>query len=110
MSAICIALPKDALPPQGQRRLWRHDGRLVVLFNVDGVLYAIDDTCPHAGASLASGKLQGRQLQCPAHGLKFDLADGCMRTGTGPGMALSTYAVHGNEDHASITLPVDSHS
>lgn len=105
MNTIRIDLPKDSIPPRGQRRLWRHDGQLIVLFNVDGTLYAIDDTCPHAGASLAGGKLQGRLLQCPAHGLKFDLADGCMHLRSSPGMALSCFAVHGDEEHATITLP-----
>ena len=108
MSTVQIALPQDSIPPPGQRRLWRHGERLVVLFNVDSTLYAVDDTCPHAGASLASGKLQGRMLQCPAHGLKFDLADGCMHLGPGQGMALACFAVQGNEDGATITLPVDS--
>lgn len=110
MSAIRIDIPKDSIPLPGQRRLWRHEGLLIVLFNVGGTLYAIDDTCPHAGASLASGKLQGRMLQCPAHGLKFDLADGCMQLASGPGMALSCFAVQENENGATITLPLQSPS
>ncbi|MFZ3186760.1 MAG: Rieske 2Fe-2S domain-containing protein, partial [Pseudomonas sp.] len=38
--------------------------------------YAIDDSCPHQGASLCGGKLDGRIIQCCAHGLRFDLASG----------------------------------
>lgn len=66
----------DELPP-GQRKLIFVDGRSIVLFNIDGTLHAIDNSCPHNGASLASGKLQGTVLQCPAHGLRFDLAKPC---------------------------------
>lgn len=104
MSTVQIELPKGCIPLPGERRLWRHEARLIVLFNVGGKLYAVDDTCPRAGASLASGKLQGRMLQCPAHGLKFDLADGCMHLASSPGMALSCFAVQENEGGATITL------
>src|SRR5215467_2960617 len=64
--------------PRGKRKLAFVDGRSVVLFNVDGALHAIDNSCPHNGASLASGKLEGNMLQCPAHGLRFDLMTGRM--------------------------------
>ncbi len=63
----------DELPP-GQRKLIFIDGKSIVLFNIDGTIHAIDNSCPHNGASLASGKLEGTFLQCPAHGLRFDLA------------------------------------
>jgi 3-phenylpropionate/trans-cinnamate dioxygenase ferredoxin subunit len=41
-------------------------------------VHAIENSCPHNGASLASGQLDGRILRCPAHGLRFDLTTGCM--------------------------------
>lgn len=53
------------------------EGRSVVLFNVEGVIHAIDNSCPHNGASLANGRLDGHVLQCPAHGLRFDIRSGC---------------------------------
>lgn len=46
------------------------------MFNVEGQLYAIDDSCPHQGASLCGGRLDGRVIQCCAHGLRFDLVSG----------------------------------
>ncbi|WP_434034750.1 Rieske (2Fe-2S) protein [Cupriavidus sp. a3] len=58
----------------GQRKLIFINGRSIVLFNIDGTYRAIDNSCPHNGASLASGRLEGSVLQCPAHGLRFDLA------------------------------------
>ena len=48
----------------------------VALFNVDGQIYAIDDACVHQGASLGSGKLEGKIVTCRAHGLKFDVTTG----------------------------------
>ncbi|MDR5752309.1 MULTISPECIES: Rieske (2Fe-2S) protein [unclassified Caballeronia] len=62
----------------GSRMLKFIDGRSVVLFNIDGVVHAIDNSCPHNGASLANGRLDGNVLQCPAHGLRFDLVSGCV--------------------------------
>jgi 3-phenylpropionate/trans-cinnamate dioxygenase ferredoxin subunit len=75
----------------GQRKLAFVDGRCIVLFNIDGQIRAIDDSCPHNGASLASGQLEGHILRCPAHGLRFDLTTSCM-----PGVAglcLKTFPV-----------------
>ena len=66
----------DELAP-GQRKLVFIDGRSIVLFNIGGTLHAIDNSCPHNGASLANGKLDGNMLTCSAHGLRFDLSTGC---------------------------------
>lgn len=43
---------------------------------VDGQVYAIEDACNHAGASLAEGWLEERCVVCPMHGYVFDLANG----------------------------------
>jgi 3-phenylpropionate/trans-cinnamate dioxygenase ferredoxin subunit len=48
----------------------------IAVFNIDGVLYAIDDTCTHADASLADGYLDGCFVQCPYHLAPFDLRTG----------------------------------
>lgn len=47
----------DDLPP-GRRKLAFINGRGIVLFNIDGTIHAIDNACPHNGASLASGQLE----------------------------------------------------
>ena len=56
--------------------------KTLALFNVETTLYAIDDSCPHQGASLWGGKLEGRVIQCCAHGLRFDLASGYLLNST----------------------------
>lgn len=80
----------DELAP-GQRKLAFIDGRSMVLFNIEGTIHAIDNSCPHNGASLASGELEGCLLRCPAHGLRFDLRTGRM-PGAG-GLSLTTFPV-----------------
>ncbi len=101
-----IDLPQDCIPEPGQRALLRLQDKTIAVFNVDDTLYAIDDSCPHAGSSLLTGKLDGRMLQCPAHGLKFDLATGCMRSG---GLKATSYAVAWVNNRPTIAIP-ESHS
>ncbi len=48
----------------------------VLVAMVDGLPYAIEDACNHAGASLAEGELRGRCVACPMHGYRFDLGTG----------------------------------
>ncbi len=43
---------------------------------VDGEVFAIEDACNHAGASLAEGWLEGRCIVCPMHGYVFELGTG----------------------------------
>ncbi|HCS42525.1 MAG TPA: (2Fe-2S)-binding protein [Pseudomonas sp.] len=71
-----VPVPAGKLPQAGARALFEFDGRSIALFNVQGQLYAIDDSCPHQGASLCGGRLDGRVIQCCAHGLRFDLGSG----------------------------------
>ncbi|MFP3569694.1 Rieske (2Fe-2S) protein [Paraburkholderia sp. SIMBA_030] len=82
--------PADELSP-GKRKIVFVDGRSIVVFNIDGAVYAIDNCCPHNGASLASGQLDGHLLRCPAHGLRFDLTTGCTH-GAGS-LCLTTFPV-----------------
>ncbi len=51
-------------------------GRSVAVALVDGVVHAVDGTCPHAGGPLAEGRLDGTTLSCPMHGWSFDVASG----------------------------------
>ncbi len=39
-------------------------------------VYALDDTCSHAKASLGEGELCGYELECPRHGALFDVRTG----------------------------------
>ena len=91
----------DELAP-GQRKLAFIDGRSIVLFNIAGTIHAIDDSCPHNGASVASGQLEGCMLRCPAHGLRFDLRTGCM-PGAG-GLSLTTFPVRAIDGKLVVSL------
>lgn len=48
----------------------------VVLANVDGDLYALEDRCSHQDFPLSDGELSGSKLTCIHHGATFDACTG----------------------------------
>lgn len=56
-------------------------GRAIALFKYQGEVFAIDDTCTHAEASLASGFLDDCQIECPLHQACFDIRTGKVTQG-----------------------------
>ena len=48
----------------------------MAVFRVGERWFALRDACPHMGASLAEGELDGLRVACRWHGWKFDLRDG----------------------------------
>ena len=75
----------------------------IVLANVDGDLYALENRCSHEDQPLSDGELDGDRLECLYHGASFDVC-------TGKAMALpatqpvETYAVElrGQEIYVQI--------
>jgi 3-phenylpropionate/trans-cinnamate dioxygenase ferredoxin component len=86
MADFVEAARLDQVPP-GKSTSVKVGGKDVALFNVDGTVHAMDDTCPHAGSSLGMGKLDGKIVTCRAHGMKFDVTTGCFAVGSGFGVA-----------------------
>ncbi|MSQ95433.1 MAG: nitrite reductase [Gemmataceae bacterium] len=50
--------------------------KMIALFLVEGQTFAIDDTCPHMGASLSGGYLEDGIVTCPWHAWRFRVTDG----------------------------------
>lgn len=48
----------------------------IVLANVAGEVYALEDRCSHQDYPLSDGDLEGSQLECLYHGAKFDICTG----------------------------------
>jgi len=87
MSVFVEVAPVQELPP-GTGRTFHVADKEVAVFNIQGECYAIDDSCVHAGASLGSGKLEGRIVTCRAHGLRYDVTTGEVTTG---GLRVASY-------------------
>jgi nitrite reductase/ring-hydroxylating ferredoxin subunit len=46
------------------------------LFDVQGEVFALSDTCTHRGGPLSEGELEGTMVTCPWHGAEFDVRTG----------------------------------
>jgi 3-phenylpropionate/trans-cinnamate dioxygenase ferredoxin subunit len=77
--------------------------RRIALFRIGDSVHAIDDSCPHQGASLANGRLDGVFVKCPAHGLQFDVRSGCMKGN--PGFGAQSLSVQVQADQVLIDDP-----
>jgi nitrite reductase/ring-hydroxylating ferredoxin subunit len=70
----------EQLPP-GMFKAFAVGDYEVVLFNVGGTFYAIENTCPHQGGPLVDGWLDGAIVTCPWHAWCFDVRNGKMTLG-----------------------------
>ncbi|MDN8599329.1 Rieske 2Fe-2S domain-containing protein [Citrobacter sp. S2-9] len=97
-----IAVPVERVPAPGQRALIEVEGKSLALFNVAGQFHAIDDGCPHQGASLCGGRLEGEVIQCAAHGLRFNLRTGYLLNSTQ--LKVSCYPVEQVDEQLFIVI------
>jgi nitrite reductase/ring-hydroxylating ferredoxin subunit len=51
-------------------------GKAIALFNVEGTIYATDNTCLHQGGPLGEGELTGGVVMCPWHQWEYDVRTG----------------------------------
>src|SRR5712671_2973776 len=75
----------------GEMTVLEIEGKVVLLVNVNGAIYAYADSCPHLGTKLSQGSLRRNVLSCSTHGWEFDVSSG---RGINPKMAcLESFAV-----------------
>ncbi|XP_076450033.1 uncharacterized protein LOC143286378 [Babylonia areolata] len=72
---------------------------LISLFRVEGKVYAVQDSCPHAGGPLSLGDIEdlpggGLCVTCPWHKWKIQLKDGNVREPFGRGEKAVVYPVN----------------
>jgi len=87
--------PPGAVGPGEMLEIRRDEQRVLLCHAPDG-LFALDGSCPHAGAPLAQGALHGTTIVCPWHAWEFDC-----RTGAhdfNPRVCLRTYPVQVRDD------------
>jgi len=76
--------------PDGARKVVEVGEYAVLVVNVDGEYYAIEDVCTHDGNELSDGDLVGHTVECSRHGARFDLRTG---KGTFPAVRVEGGAV-----------------
>ena len=68
-------LEMPALAPE-QREVVTVGGRCVLVCNVGGVHYAVENRCTHQETTLHEGRIRHGFIACPLHGVRFDLKTG----------------------------------
>ncbi|HSC96673.1 MAG TPA: non-heme iron oxygenase ferredoxin subunit [Burkholderiales bacterium] len=71
---ITVAKVGELAP--GGHRVVDVDGAAVVVFNLGGEYYAIEDVCTHDGGQLTGGTIEGDEIVCPRHGARFSIRTG----------------------------------
>ena len=93
---------------EGEGKTVTAGDRLVAIFLCEGRYLAIDDHCPHQGASLGAGCLESGTVVCPWHGWRFRLADG--KWADNPRLGVDTFEtrVIGEEVQVLVSDPDNS--
>jgi NAD(P)H-dependent nitrite reductase small subunit len=91
--------------PEGEGTTVRVGNKLIALFCVQGQYHAIDDLCPHMGASLSGGYVENNIVTCPWHAWRFRITDGTWADN--PRIKIGCYAVQvvGNEVQVQVETP-----
>ena len=72
-----VTVAKVGAIPDGEGASFQVGDRLVAVFNYQGQYLAIDDLCPHMGASLGAGYLDEEGVvTCPWHAWRFNVCNG----------------------------------
>jgi nitrite reductase/ring-hydroxylating ferredoxin subunit len=80
------------------------NGRPLCLARVQGCgFFAIDDRCTHEEIELSDGDLDGFEVECPAHGSRFDVRTGAV-CGLPATVPTTTYPVEVDGDEVFVRL------
>lgn len=77
-------------------------GREILLVNIKGAIYAVENECPHQGSPLSAAVVKDGSISCPRHGYRFNLVDG--RCAEHPEFVLATFPVQVNGDDILVDL------
>jgi len=67
------------------------NGTAIAVFNIDGSLFAVDDSCVRCGSSLAAGLLSGSHVTCSKCEWRYDVTNG--RVNGIPALRIDTFEV-----------------
>ena len=89
---------------EGEGKTVSVGGKLIAVFRVGDQVHAIDDACPHMGASLAGGYVEDGIVTCPWHAWRFRLADGIWADNPRGKLGVGCYQVrvHGQEIQVQV--------
>ena len=71
---VCVADKSDI--GMGKMKKVALANREILIVNVNGAYYAVDNMCTHFGGDLSEGVLEGNIVTCPNHQATFDVTNG----------------------------------
>jgi nitrite reductase (NADH) small subunit len=89
--------------PDGGSGVITVNGKPIAVFRVGNDYFAIDDTCPHMGASLSGGMVEDGIVTCPWHYWRFNLTNGAWADN--PKIKIGCYKVHVVGDTIQLEVP-----
>ncbi len=89
--------------PEGEGRAFPVGKRMVAVFLSEGNYYAVDDFCPHQGASLAGGYIENCAVACPWHHWRFSVEDGSWLDN--PKISIDTFRVRVHQGNIQVQEP-----
>lgn len=92
--------------PEGEGRAFSVESRLIAVFRRGDEYFAINDICPHMGASLAEGYLDGDAAICPWHAWRFCIRDGHWMDNPKSKLRNESYPVRVSGDEIQVQVPV----
>lgn len=92
---VRVAATTDIQPGHGI--VAEANGKTLAVFNVDGTIRAIDNTCCHRDGPLGEGELEGTIVTCPWHGWRFDVTTGSCVNNPSAKVAAYQVKVEGND-------------
>ena len=96
-----VTVAKVGAIPEGEGASFQVGDRLVAVFNHQGTYKAIDDLCPHMGASLGAGHLDAEGVvTCPWHAWRFNVCDG--KWTDNPRLSVETFEVRVEGDEIQV--------
>ncbi|HUT94498.1 MAG TPA: Rieske 2Fe-2S domain-containing protein [Thermoguttaceae bacterium] len=98
-----VTVAKVGEIPEGKGRRFTVGAREIAVFHIGGRYYALDDRCPHMGASLAVGEVREDRVICVRHMWAFRLADGACPDA--PALKAETYEVRVENDEIRVRVP-----
>lgn len=67
-------MTSDLLP--GEHTVCFDGDTAILVCNIEGTVYALEDKCTHQDFELSTGALTGAEIECVLHGAKFDVRTG----------------------------------
>lgn len=97
-----VVVAKTSEVPNFGKKVVTVSGREILLVNVKGTLFAVENECPHQGSPMSGAIVKDGYISCPRHGYRFSLTDGSC--GEHPECVLTTFPVQLDGDDILVDV------